>query len=158
MAAAMLRELFRPRAMADFPGPFATRARQVVEELRHDWERTSRDAAENRRIEELHAARNDYQTLLEGHLHLLEYYLTLAEHHHRMFGSNHLWIEELNKAVAELKKLHDELFPRWQNSQNLAHILIDKFSLPTDKLRELSAKYPPPSSWYEETTDPFAAE
>jgi hypothetical protein len=79
MATAMLRELFRPRAMADFPGPFASRARQVVEELRQDWERTSREAAENRRIDELHATRDDYHDLLKGHLNLLEYYLTLAK-------------------------------------------------------------------------------
>ena len=34
MAAAILRELFRPPGLDDFPGPFARRARQVAEELR----------------------------------------------------------------------------------------------------------------------------
>src|SRR3974390_2167208 len=104
MAAPMLRDLFRPRAMADFPGPFASRAREIVEELRQDWDRTCREAAENRRIEELHATRDDYQLLLKGHLLLLEYYLSLAEHHHRLFGSNPLWVQELNRAVSELRE------------------------------------------------------
>lgn len=158
MAAAMLRELFRPRAMADFPGPFATRARRVVEELQHDWEQTSRNAAENRRIEELYLTRNDYQDLLNGHLRLLEYYLYLAKLHHRLFGANPLWAEELSRAICELKKHHDDLFPRWQTSQDLVQLLIEKFSLPSDKLQTLSAKYQPPPSWYEETADPFAAE
>jgi hypothetical protein len=158
MPAAMLRDLFRPRAMADFPGPFATRARQVVEELRQDWEKTSRDAAENRRIDELHATREDYQDLLEGHLNLLEYYLTLSKLHHRLFGSNLLWIEELNRAVSELREHYEQLFPRWQSSRDLAQLLVDKFSIPTEKLKELAAKNPPPNSWYEETIDPFAAE
>jgi hypothetical protein len=101
MASAMLRDLFRPKAVADFPGPFAARARQVIEELRHDWDRTSREAAENRRIEELHATRDDYQLLLKSHLNLFEDYLVLAEAHHRLFGSNPLWVEEINRAVSD---------------------------------------------------------
>jgi len=158
MAAAILRELFRPRAMADFPGPFATRARHAAEELRHDWDRTCRDAAENLRLEELHATRNDYQTLLKGHLLLLENYLALSELHQRMFGSNPLWIEELSHAVGGLRSLYDELFPRWQTLQDLTQLVIEKFSLPKERLQELALKYPPPSSWYEETADPFSAE
>ncbi|HEV3438506.1 MAG TPA: hypothetical protein VG122_14175 [Gemmata sp.] len=158
MAVAMLRELFRPRAMADFPGPFAARARQVAEELRHDWDRTCRDAAENRRLEELHATRDDYQVLLKGHLRLLEDYLALTELHQSMFGSNPVWAEELSYAVGGLRNLYEELFPRWQTLQDLAQLAIEKFSLPTERLRELALKYPPPSSWYEETADPFYVE
>ncbi len=88
MAAAMLRDLFHLREMDDFPGPFAPRARQVAEALRDAWDRTSRAAATNRRLEDLHAAREDYHALLKGHLGLLEDYLTLTELHQRAFGSN----------------------------------------------------------------------
>lgn len=158
MVAPMLRDLFRPQAMADFPGPFASRVRQVAEELRLDWERTSRDAAENLRIHELHATRDDYQTLLEGHLLLLEDYLKLTKLHHRIFGSNPLWTDELNQAVEELKKLHDELFPRWKTSEDLAQILIEKLSPTPEQLRSYALKNPPPISWLEETTDPFSSE
>lgn len=156
MAAAMLRELFHSREMDDFPGPFARRARRAVEELRADWDRTSRDAAEHRRLGELHAARDDYHALLNGHLGLLEHYLALAELHRRTVGSNPDWVEELSRAVDELRGLCDELFPRWQTQQDLCQILIEKFSLPAEKLRDLASKHPPPASWLEETDDPFA--
>lgn len=158
MAAAMLRELFQPRAVADFPGPFATQAREVVEELRLDWEKTSRNAAENRRIEELHATRDEYRVLLEGHLRLLEDYSVLAKHHHRLLGANPLWTEELDQAVTVLKKHYDDLFPRWQSSNDLAQLLIEQFTLSAEKLKEIAAKSTPPSSWYEETIDPFSAD
>jgi hypothetical protein len=158
MAAAMLRELFDLNAMADFPGPFAHRARQVAEELRDTWERTSREAATNRRLGDLHAARDDYHALLSGRLRLLAEYLTLAELHRRAFGSNPTRVEELNRAVTELKTLHDRLFPRWRTEEDLHQILIEQFALPADTLRALAAESPPPASWYEETADPFSAD
>ena len=156
MAAPMLRELFDLSEMNEFPGPFARRARQVAEELRNTWDRTSREAATNRRLGDLHAARDDYRALLTGHLRLLEEYLTLTNLHQRAFGSNRIWLDELNRAVAELKKLHDELFPRWQTEEDLHQILVEQLSLPAEKLRELAVKSPPPASWYEETADPFS--
>lgn len=72
MAAAMLRELLRPRAMDDFPGPFAHRARETAEQLRKVWSRISREAALNHRLDDLQAARDDYHALRVGHLRLLE--------------------------------------------------------------------------------------
>ncbi|MBA4190232.1 MAG: hypothetical protein C0467_19780 [Planctomycetaceae bacterium] len=158
MAAAMLRDLFRPRAMDDFPGPFALRAHEVAEELRRDWERTCRDAAENRRLEELHATREDYHALLKGHLRLLEDYLALTEIHQRAFGANPVRIAEMTRAVDELRLLYEELFPRWQTSRDLAQILIEKFALPADRLQALAATHAPPPSWLEETDDPFSTE
>ena len=158
MAAAILNELFRPRGLDDFPGPFAVRARQVAEELRDQWERTSREAARTRTIDELHAARGEYHALLKGHLRLVEEYQALTEVHQRVFGSNPAWAEELKRAADELRKLYDELFPRWQSREDLTGILIDKFSLPNAALIALAEKHPPPQSWYDETDDPFAAE
>lgn len=158
MAATMLRELFHPPAMHDFPGPFAHRARQVAEELREVWDKTCRDAATNRRVEDLHATRDGYQALLKGHLRLLEDYLSLTELHQQLFGSSQVWIKELSSAVSQLRKLHDELFPRWQTIDDLHQILIEKFSLPAEQLRQLAAKHSPPPSWYEETDDPFSAD
>jgi hypothetical protein len=158
MPATMLRELFRPRAMEDFPGPFAHRAREVAEELRTDWERTARKAAELRELDMLHAARDEYRALLKGHLRLLEDYLDLTELHQQSFGPNRVWTDELKQAVGTLRQLYDDLFPRWQTRDDLAQILIEKFSLPAEKLRELAAKHPPPASWLEETADPFSAD
>jgi hypothetical protein len=158
MAAAMLRELFRPGALDDFPGPFARRARQTVAELRAGWDSSCREAVENHRLDELHAARDDYRALLNGHLQLLEDYLALTKLHGRAFGPNPAWIEELGQAVTELRTLHDQLFPRWQSRDDLVQLLIEKFSLPADRLRELAAKHPPAESWFEETADPFSAD
>jgi hypothetical protein len=158
MATAMLQELFRLRAMDDFPRPFAQRARETAEQLREVWDRTSRDAALNRRLNDLHAARDDYHALLLGHLRLLKQYLALTKLHQRVFGSNPDWIADLDRAVAELKSLYDELFPRWNTAEDLHQILIEKFSLPIDKLRELADKSPPPASWAEETADPFSSD
>jgi hypothetical protein len=142
--------------MDDFPGPFARRARETAEELRRDWDCTARDAAENRRLDELHASRDDYRALLSGHLRLLEDYLALTQVHQRAFGPNPSRVSELTAAVSELKRLHDELFPRWQTADDLARILIEKFSLPADALRELATRHAPPASWLNETADPFS--
>lgn len=153
MATAMLEQLFRPPALADFTGPFAAAA----EGLRAEWDRTSRDAAENRRLDELHAARDEYRALLEGHLRLVEDYLALTELHQRAFGPNPACAGELNRVLGTLRGLHDELFPRWRTAQDLHQILVEKFSLPAAKLRDLAAKSPPPPAWFEETADPFSA-
>lgn len=157
MTSAILVSLLRRRELRDdFPGPFALRARETAEEFRRDWDRTARDAAENHRLDELHASRDDYYALLSGHLRLLEDYLTLTEIHQRAFGPNHTWSTELTAAVGELKRLHDELFPRWQTADDLAGILAEKFSLPAGDLRELATRHAPPATWLDESDDPFA--
>ena len=158
MATAMLEQLFRPPALTDFPGPFAAAARRAAEGLRAEWDRTSRDAAESRRLDDLHAARDEYRALLEGHLRLVEDYLALTELHQRAFGPNPAWTEELNRARGTLRGLHDELFPRWRTADDLHQILVEKFSLPPEALRALAAKSPPPPAWSEETADPFSAD
>jgi hypothetical protein len=156
MATAVLRELFDVRAMDDFPGPFARRARQTVAELRALWELTSREAARNRRLADLHAARDDYRELLEAHLGLLKEYAAVAALHRRAFGPAAGWDDELSRAAADLAALHAELFPRWQSEADLQQLLIEKFTLAPDALRARAAAHPPPASWLDETADPFA--
>src|SRR5947208_1685385 len=128
MSAAILQQLFRPPALDDFPGPFARRAREVAMELRDLWERTCRAAAEARKVEELHAVRDEYHALLKGHIRLLDEYRTLTELHQRAFGPNPARTAELDEARAELHSLYDSLFPRWQTLDDLYQILIEKFS------------------------------
>ena len=158
MPAMMLKKLFQIPALDDFPGPFVHRARSVSHELRDLWERTSRDAAANRKVDDLHAARDAYRALLQGHLRLLEDYLSVAELHQLHMGSASKRIAELRRAVDDLRQLHDELFPRWQTLDDLHAILTQKLTLPNAKLDELAAKHSPPQSWYEESIDPFTAE
>lgn len=158
MPALMLKKLFHLPAMDDFPGPFAHRASLASHELRELWERTSRDAAATRKVEELHAARDAYRALLQGHLRLLEDYLSVAQLHQLHLGPPSERISELRRAVENLRQLHDELFPRWQTLDDLQAILTKKFTLPAAKLDELAAKSPPPQSWLDEIIDPFTAE
>lgn len=158
MSAVMSRDLFRLPDLEDFPGPFAERARTVAGELRERWEGACRDAAEHRKIPELHAAREEYHALLEGHLRLLEEYLAVAELHRRLFGPHAARVEELRRAVAELRGLRDELFPRWQTVDDLYRLIIEKLTPPAEQLKALAAKYPPPESWLNETDDPFSAD
>jgi len=158
MATMMLQKLFRLPAFDDFPGPFAHRATAVSRELREHWEHTSRDAAANRAVDELHAARDAYRDLLEGHLKLLEDYLSVARLHQLHLDPSSERIRELQEAFTGLQQLHNELFPRWQTLDDLREILRSKFTLPSVKLDELAAKHPPPQSWFDETIDPFTAE
>lgn len=158
MATALLRQLFRPPALDDFPGPFAARACRTARELREEWDRVSREAAAERRLAELHADRDAYHDLLAGHLRLMEEYLRLAELHHRALGASPVWVKELTAAVTELQALYSELFPRWQTADDLHRIVIDKLSLPATRLRDLAASAPPPAAWFEETADPFSAD
>ena len=51
MPAMMLKKLFQLPALDDFPGSFVHRAKSVSHELRDLWERTSRDAAANRKVD-----------------------------------------------------------------------------------------------------------
>lgn len=157
MPAMMLEKLFGLPALDDFPGPFAHRAVAVSSELRQLWERTSRDSASNRTVEELHSARDAYRDLLRGHLKLLEDYISVSELHDRHLAPS-TQIDELRRAAAGLRELHDELFPKWQTLDDLHDILRKKFTLPSAILDELAAKHPPPQSWFDETVDPFTAE
>jgi hypothetical protein len=158
MSAVMLRDLFRLPDLEDFPGPFAERARKVALELRELWDRACRDAAEHRKVPELHAARDEYLALLEGHLRLLEEYLAVAELHRQVFGPSAARVDALRGAVGELRGLHDELFPRWQTADDLYRLIVEKLTPPAEQLKTLAAKYPPPESWLDETVDPFSAD
>ncbi|MCI0702195.1 MAG: hypothetical protein L0241_14015 [Planctomycetia bacterium] len=88
-------------------------------------------------------------------------YLGLLDLHARLTErdlSPHYARKELSQVIEELVKLRENIFSDWRTADDLANILVEKFSLPAEKLKELAAKYPPPQSWYEETTDPFSAD
>lgn len=126
MTSPMLRELFRPRVVSDFPGPMARKARQVADQLRAAWDRSWRSAVETGRLDDLHETRDQYHALLHGHLQFLGQYRAVAELHRRMLGSNPVWVEELSRAESDLRCFYEELFPRWQTAQDLCELLAER--------------------------------
>jgi hypothetical protein len=117
--------------------------------LRDAWDRVCDRAIQNGSAEELHAARNDYQAVLLAHLKILEGYSVLLTR----FDGPHpdaALADRLAHTRDELQTHYDWLFPRWQTLDDLEAILLERISLPNDRLKTLAAKCPPPPAWYDE--------
>lgn len=156
MVSPVIRELagpFRPFFPFEEPWYFHQRdARHLLDA----WNHVCRRATETGSAEELHAARDDYQAFLLAHLKILDGLLTLST---RFEGEHpHAEIARLLAPTRErLQKHYDSLFPRWQTLEDLEAILLERVSLPSDQLKALAAKHPPPQSWYDEADAPPAA-
>jgi hypothetical protein len=157
MVTPMLRELagpFRPFFLFDEPWFLYERnARHVTDA----WDHVCRQAIQTGSAEELHAIRDDYQSILLAHLKILDGCLILlsrlqGEYPHERFA------ERLPLFRDALQKHYDALFPRWQTLDDLEAMLLERASLPNDQLKALAAKYPPPQAWYDETDAPPAAQ
>ena len=157
MVTRMLHELAGPDLPFRFEEPWLLQERNV-QRLIAAWDHICRQAIQNGSAETLHAAREDYQTVIQGYLKILDGYLTLlsrfeGEHPHAEFA------ERVTRSSDQLQRHYDSLFPRWQTLEDLEAILLERISLPNDQLKALAAKYPPPQSWYNETeTDAPAAQ
>lgn len=148
MVTRMLRELagpFRPFI------PF-----EYARDVSDAWERTCRRATESSSAEELHAARDDYQTLLLAHLKILDGWLTLLSRFPREYPPG--FAQDFALIRDQLQKHYDSLFPRWQTLEDLEAILLERISLPNNQLKALASKNPPPQSWYDETETSAARE
>jgi hypothetical protein len=127
--------------------------RPTLELLIDSWNRVSDDARKRGRAEELHAVRDDYQVALQSHLKVLEGYLALARLSPR--GMPYPEIEErLAHARDKLQAHYDSIFPRWKSLEDLEAILLERVSLPNDRLKALAQKHPPPRSWYDQDEAP----
>lgn len=127
--------------------------------LKDRWEGLCREAAANRQLAELHAARGECEAVFDQLIAFHKSYLRLLDLQQQLTGRNGPppWPREsLTRATEELVGLRDEIFSRWHTVEDLARMLVEKSSLPAEQLRELAAKHPPAQSWYDETTDPFA--
>lgn len=117
------------------------------------WDHVCGQATESGNAEELHAARDDYQSALLAHLKILDGLLILA-----MRFEGEYRHPEIAKLVAherdELQMHYNSLFPRWQTLEDLEAILLERISLPNDRLKALAAKNPPPQAWYDEHEAP----
>ena len=157
MVTPVLRELAGPfRPFFPFEEPWYHYERGG-RHLLHAWDDVCRQAIASGSAEELHAAREGYQTFLLAHLKILDGLQILAtrfegEHHH----------PEIDKLVSrtreQLQKHYDSLFPQWQTLEDLEAILLERISLPNAQLKELAAQNPPPQKWYDEAEIPPAAQ
>jgi hypothetical protein len=147
--------------MFPFPEPLFFHSRHLPRLLKDRWDYLCREAATTRRVKELHAARPDLLAVLDQIITLHKSYLGLLDLHEQFTGRDGYpreLREDLTRAIEETIRLRDDIFSNWHTADDLARILIEKFSLPADKLREVAAKHPPPESWFEETADPFSAD
>lgn len=117
------------------------------------WNRACRHAIQTGAADELHADRDAYRAALLGHLKILDGYAMLL----KQFNSEEVdFVNRIARARDELQAHSDALFPRWQTLEDLEAILLERASIPNDRLKELAAKYPPPPAWYDEADAPPA--
>lgn len=148
MATAVLRELAGPYPRVWFEEPWFLYER-TERGLTDGWERVARKALADGSAEELHAARDDYEAVLLGHLKILDGYLLISNR----FGEEGPLADVAGRVAGardRLRKHYDSLFPRWKTLDDLEAILLELTSVPHDRLKELAAQYPPDPSWYKE--------
>jgi len=147
--------------MFPFPEPWFFHPPRFARLLGERWKDICQEAAASRRLNELHAAREDFLAVFNQLITFHKSYLGLLDLHGRLTDrdlSPRFARKELSQAIEELVALRESIFSNWRTADDLASILVEKFSLPAEKLKELAAKHPPPQSWFEETTDPFSAD
>lgn len=157
MVTPLLRELAGPfPPFFRFEEPWFLHDRNV-RRLQDAWNHVCGQAIRGGSAEELHAARDDYQAILLGHLKILDGCLALVSRFEGEFPEAEL-AERFAQTRNELQKHYDALFPRWQTIDDLEAMLLERASLPNDQLKELAAKHPPPQAWYDEADAPPAAQ
>lgn len=120
------------------------------------WDRVCQQATRSGSAEALHADRDDYQTYLLAHLKILDGWLTLLNRFPHEYPPG--FAQDFAGIREKLLKHYDSLFPRWQTLEDLEAILLERISIPNEQLKELAAKNPPPSSWYNEVDASIAAQ
>jgi hypothetical protein len=148
MVSPVLRELagpFRPVI------PF-----EYAQDVSDAWTRACGLASKSGNADELHTVRDDYQAALLAHLKILDGWLTLLSRFPHEYPPG--FAERMTSSREELQKHYDSLFPRWQTLEDLEAILLERISLPNERLQKLAAKNPPPQSWYDEADAPHATQ
>jgi hypothetical protein len=141
--------------------PWFFRLGGIAAVMRSRWDSLCWRVSRSGQIDELQSARTAVQTVLDRHIALFEDYLALLDLTEQITahdGSARQAREQVVREMAELRRLHDEIFPRWQTVDDVAEMILEKFSLTQAELRAIAAANPPQQSWYEETIDPFASE
>lgn len=156
MVTPLLRELAGPfPPFFRFEEPWYLHDRNV-RRLTEAWDDVCRRAIEIGSADALHAARDDYQAVLLGHLKILDGYLMLLSRSESE-RPDVAFLGLVARTRDGLQAHYDSLFPRWQTLDDLEAILLERASPSNDALKELAAKYPPPPAWYDEADAPPAA-
>jgi hypothetical protein len=148
MVTPVLRELAGTNLAQPSPGKLLE---DVALRLTTAWEKTCHRAITTGNAEELHATRDDYQATLLGYLKILDGWLTVMSRFPGEYSEQSLKAVSLNQE--QLQQHYGFLFPRWQTLDDLDAILLERVAIPNERLNSLAAKFPPPSSWYEEAFD-----
>lgn len=140
MVTALLRELAGPfQSIIPF---------EYAHEVTHAWDRACTSATRSGSADDLHAARDDYQTALLAHLKILDGWLTLLSRFPHEYPGG--FAERMASNRDELQKHYDALFPRWQSVEDLEALLLERASISNEQLKALAAAHAPPQAWYDE--------
>ena len=124
--------------------------RDLPEQLTERRKQMFGDAAEARRLPELHAGRDDYRRLYDHYVGAAEHYAGVAE------AAGDPSAADFARVADEVRAQRDDLFGRWQTLDDLYRVVIDLFTPSPERSAYLAAKYPPPASFWDETDDPFS--
>jgi hypothetical protein len=114
--------------------------------VRDTWQKIVQGAIEQRRIEQLHAAREEYRGIVQEWVEQLEWFVKFC----RQVSKSAPIVAEAEKGLADLREFRDTLFCRWQTLDDLHEIVVAQYQLPADRLKAHAAANPIPQSWYDE--------
>jgi hypothetical protein len=140
MVTALLRELAGPFQPII---PF-----EYAREVTRAWERACDAATRSGSADDLHAARDDYQTALLAHLKILDGWLTLLARFPNEYPDG--FADRMASNRDELQRHYDVLFSRWQTIDDLEALLLERASLSNEQLKALAVTHAPPQAWYDE--------
>ena len=150
---AVLRDLFEPNPQLLHPEPWRLYER-MGRELLDAWDRVCRERLTAGDAEPLHAVRDEYLGVLLAHMKIIDGYLSLLDRDDSPRATAHA--DQVRATRELLQQHHDKLFPRRQTLDDLECILLAPLTPTLEARIALAKRFPPPQSWYEETTNPFA--
>jgi len=124
------------------------------EEMRRTWEELCR-AGMAGKAADVHAAREGLLHRFEARLHLVDRVAAVAKMVTALTGLEMPGLERLPQAAAELVRLKESIFARWETLEDLEDMLAERFPLPNAKLEVLGRQYRPPQAWFDQEGKPF---
>src|SRR5262245_32831125 len=109
-----------------FPEPWFFHPPRFARLREERWSDICQEAAATRRLNELHAAREDFLAVFDQLITFHKSYLGLLDLHERLTDrdlSPRYARKELSQATEELVKLRDSIFLNWRTADELASIL-----------------------------------